>query len=185
MIIFISIWSIWFISEILVNRLLRSGKNDLKYQDKGSIKIIWITIGFANSLGVIISIFSNFHISNLLILSYLGLILIMAGMLIRFISIWSLGKLFTVDVTVRDNHKIKKDGAYKIIRHPSYFGSLLSFFGFGLSLNNWISLVIISIPVAVAMLYRIKIEEKLLIDQFGTDYLDYMKKSYRLVPWIY
>jgi len=106
-------------------------------------------------------------------------------MILRFISIWSLGKFFTVDVTIRDNHKIKQDGLYRIIRHPSYTGMLLSFIGLGISINNWISLLTISILVTIAMLYRIKIEERALKDQFGSEYSDYMKRTYRLIPWIY
>jgi protein-S-isoprenylcysteine O-methyltransferase Ste14 len=185
MAIFIIVWSIWFISEILLNRLLRSGNVDKKDQDKGSMRIIWITIGVANSLGIVFSVFFHMPIGNFIIIPYFGLFLIIVGMVLRFIAIWSLGRLFTVDVTIRANHKIKKDGIYRIIRHPSYSGSLLSFIGFGISLNNWISLLIISILVTIAMLNRIKIEERLLISQFGQDYLDYMERTYRLLPWIY
>jgi protein-S-isoprenylcysteine O-methyltransferase Ste14 len=185
MIVFIIIWSVWFISEIMVNRLLRSGKNDKKNQDKGSIRFIWIMIGLGNSLGIITCIFLKFPISNHLIVPFFGLFLILAGMALRFISIWSLGRLFTVDVTIRNDHKIKKEGVYRLIRHPSYLGSLLSFVGFGLSLNNWISLLIITVLVSFAMLSRIKIEERLLTQQFGSDYSDYMKKTFRLIPWIY
>jgi protein-S-isoprenylcysteine O-methyltransferase Ste14 len=120
-----------------------------------------------------------------MLLPYFGLILITAGMLFRFISVWSLGRFFTVDVTIRTNHKLKKDGVYRIIRHPSYAASILSFIGFGISLNNWLSLLIISVPVTFAMLYRIKIEEKMLLNQFGAAYADYMKRTKRLIPWIF
>jgi protein-S-isoprenylcysteine O-methyltransferase Ste14 len=106
-------------------------------------------------------------------------------MIIRFIAIYSLGRFFTVDLTIKDNHKIKKDGLYRLLRHPSYSGSLLSFLGYGLSLNDWISLIVIFIPVTIAFLYRIRIEEKLLTDQFGNDYIDYMKKTNCLIPFIY
>ncbi len=183
--VFIIIYSIWFISEVLVNRLLRSGQDDKKHQDKGSIRIIWITILVANTSGIVIASFLSRPISNLILLPYFGLFLMIAGMIFRFISIWSLGKMFTVDVTIRDKHMIKKDGLYKLIRHPSYSGALVTFVGFGISLNNWISLIIICVPVAMAFLHRIKIEERLLIDQFGLDYINYMKKTYRLIPWIY
>jgi protein-S-isoprenylcysteine O-methyltransferase Ste14 len=185
MIHFIIVWSIWLISEILLNSLLRSGSNDKKNQDKGSIKIIWITITLANTLGVLCSIFINFPISKLEIIPNIGLILIMAGMIFRFIAVWSLGKLFTADITIRENHTIKKDGLYKILRHPSYSGSILSFIGFGISLNNWISLIIISILVTMAMLHRIKIEEGMLKEQFKLEYEEYIKATYRLIPWIY
>ncbi len=185
MIWFIIIWSIWFLSEILLNRLFRSADDDKKDQDKNSLRIIWLTIGIANLLGIIFTIFFRFPISRSLITPYLGLCLIVVGMVIRFMAIWSLGKFFTVDVTIRMDHKIKRDGMYRIIRHPSYLGSLLSFMGYGLSLNNWFSLVIILLPVTMAMLNRIKIEEKVLLNQFGLEYSEYLHTTYRLIPYIY
>jgi protein-S-isoprenylcysteine O-methyltransferase Ste14 len=172
MVIFIIVWSIWFISEILLNRFLRSGKDINNYQDKGTVRIIWITIGIANSLGIIFAIFIRTSICNNIIIPYAGLILIVLGMILRFISIWTLGRLFTVDISIRNEHTIIKDGVYRIIRHPSYLGSIFSFIGFGISLNNWISLFIICIPVLIAILNRINIEERLLIDQFNGEYLE-------------
>jgi protein-S-isoprenylcysteine O-methyltransferase Ste14 len=185
MTVFIIVWAFWFASEILLNRLFRSGKSDQKNLDKGTIRIIWITIGIANSLGILAAIFVRLPLSINTIISYSGILIIIAGMILRFVSIMTLGRLFTVDVTIRTDHKIKKDGVYRLIRHPSYTGSLISFFGFGISLNNWISLFIITVPVIIAMLNRIKIEEKLLIEQFGEDYQEYMRESFRLIPWIY
>ncbi len=185
MIIFIIIWSLWFISEVILNRLFRSGSNDKKNQDRGSLRIIWVTIGIVNSLGIMSAILLKFPISSNLLIPYLGLFIITSGMILRFISVVSLGRFFTVDVTIRNNHKIKKDGVYRLVRHPSYTGSLISFIGLGISLNNWISLIIISLPIVFVMIHRIKIEERILTGQFGAEYIDYMKKSYRLIPWVY
>ena len=64
-------------------------------------------------------------------------------------------------------------------------GSLLSFAGFGISLNNWFSVIIIVTLMTWAMHRRIVIEEKALTDQFGETYRDYIKKTYQLIPWIY
>ena len=183
--IFIVIWSLWFISEILLNRLFRSGNNAEKNHDKGTIRIIWITIFVANTLGIVFANILHLNISNSDILPHFGLFIIVCGMIFRFIAIKSLGSSFTVDVTVSDNQKIKKDGIYSIIRHPSYTGMILSFIGFGISLNNWASLLIISIPVFLALLYRIEVEEKLLKELLGSEYSEYMKNTYRLIPWIY
>jgi len=179
------VWFIWFSSEILLNSLLRSDARDRKKQDKGSLRFIWIMIGIANTLGVIVANFVRFPISTSLQLPYVGLIVIIIGMMIRFYAIWTLGRFFTVDVTIRENHIIKQDGLYRIIRHPSYLGSLISFIGFGLSLNNWLSLIIVIVLVTISFIKRITIEEQTLIDQFGSDYLDYKKSTYRLIPWIY
>jgi len=164
---------------------LRSGKSDQKGADKGSFQIIWITIGIANTFGLLAAIFLELPISQTLLVPFLGLALIVMGMIIRFVAIWTLGRFFTVDVTIRENHTIKQSGLYKIIRHPSYLGSLLSFIGYGLSLNNWVSLILISVLMTWAMLHRIAIEEKVMVKQFGEEYISYMKHSRRLIPWIY
>ena len=185
MLIFNIIWIVWAMSEVLLTIIVRSGKNDKKGHDKGTLALIWVVIILSIFSGIFISNNWRITISNSDILIYIGLAIILTGMVIRFYAIWTLGRLFTVNVTIREEHTIKKDGLYRIVRHPSYSGSLLSFAGFGISLNNWISLFTIVIPVAVAFIYRIKIEEKLLMTQFGEDYLDYKKNTYYLIPWIY
>jgi protein-S-isoprenylcysteine O-methyltransferase Ste14 len=164
---------------------MRSGSTDKEGQDKGSLKYIWIIIAFAITSGVLLANYVDLPISNNQIIPYFGLAMVVAGMILRFISIWTLGRLFTVDVTIRDDHKIKKDGAYKLLRHPSYTSSVLSFIGFGVSLNNWLSVISVTILVTIAFSYRIKVEEKTLVEHFGSDYSDYMKKTYCLIPWIY
>lgn len=185
MMLFYVVWSLWFISEILLNRILRAKKSDKQGVDKGSIRMIWITIGIANTVGILSAIFLKLPISSFPYTAYLGLAIILLGMIIRLIAVWSLGRYFTVDVTIREDHRIKKNGMYKLIRHPSYLGSILSFIGFGVSLNNWISLVVITVLIIWAMFHRIAIEEKALVDEFGKEYREYMGSTYRLIPWIY
>ena len=185
MLIFRIIWIAWCASEVLLNRLLHSGSNDRRGQDKGSLIFIWMMISLAISLGFIFAIYFKVPISNEILISYVGLFIIVVGMAIRFVSIWTLGKYFTVDVTIRDDHKLKKDGFYKIIRHPSYSGSLLTFLGFGLTLGNYLSLLIVFLPVLAVFLYRINIEEKALIYNFKNEYTEYQKKTKKLIPFIY
>jgi protein-S-isoprenylcysteine O-methyltransferase Ste14 len=185
MTIFIITWSLWFISEIALNRLFRSKNLDKKDLDKGSTRMIWRIVGIANTLTIIFAIFTKFQISHSSFIPYLGLFIIILGMLIRISSIIYLGRFFTVDVTIHGNHRIIQTGIYKFIRHPSYLGAIISFIGYGISLNNWFSLIIISIMFTGAMIYRINIEEKVLIKSFGIEYSNYMKKTYRLIPWLY
>ena len=183
--IFTIVWLLWGLSEIFLNRFFHSGKSDKKKQDKGTIIIIWLTIAISMALGINSKIYLRLPIGQSYIIPYLGLIFVILGMIIRGTAIITLGKFFTVDVTVRNDHKVIKEGVYRILRHPAYSGSLLSFFGFGISLNNWASLFFIIVPVTIAMLYRIKIEEMVLIEHFGYDYEEYMKTTYRLIPWVY
>jgi protein-S-isoprenylcysteine O-methyltransferase Ste14 len=179
------IWFAWFFSELFLNRFFRSASYGKGSQDKGSVRVIWITIGLANTAGILSSIFVSLPVCSSPMAGYSGAGLILAGMILRFISVLTLGRFFTVDVTIRDNHRLKKEGLYRFIRHPSYLGSIISFIGFGISLNNWISLFIISAPVTLAMIYRISIEEKLLKERFGGEYIDYVSRTSRLIPWIY
>jgi len=183
--IFTLTYLIWFISEILLNRLRRSAPSDKKNEDKSSLATIWITILMVIPLSVFIATYFRARIFRNENYEYLGLIVIGIGILIRFFAVNSLGKFFTVDVTIRQEHQLKKDGFYKIVRHPSYSGSILSFVGFGISLNNWISLFVVTIAVFTAFMKRIRIEENVLQNQFGEEYTRYAKKTYRLIPWVY
>jgi protein-S-isoprenylcysteine O-methyltransferase Ste14 len=183
--IFEIIWICWLLSEILLNRLVRSKNANSKELDKNSLSLIWIAIIASMTSGVLIAIYWAAPMINTNLLLYLGSVLILVGMIIRFIAIRTLGKFFTVNLAVHGNHSLIKTGLYKHIRHPSYSGSLLSFVGFGLSLNNWISLIIILVPILVTFINRINIEEKLLFEQFGSAYEDYKKSTKRLIPMIY
>ena len=183
--VFIIIYSVWLLSEILLNRLVRSGASDKQNADKGSLSRIWIAIFISIPLAVFISMRYYFPIAVTYSIEYSGLGLIVLGILLRLGVIVSLGKYFTVDVTIRSNHQLKKDGFYKYLRHPSYFASLLSFIGFGISLNNWLSLIIITITILIVFILRINVEEKTLIDQFGEEYIEYRKHTSALIPFIY
>lgn len=180
--------AIWILSEVLLNRLVRSSKSDKTQGDKQSLRYIWITIMIALPLAHILSrqtAFPVFPISSSPVIVQAGLILIVAGMIYRFIAIYTLGRYFTVDVAIRSDHKIVRKGMYKYMRHPSYLGSLLSFLGNGFALNSWFGLVIGFVPVLLTFLYRMKVEEELLVTNFGQEYKDYKKETWRLIPFVY
>lgn len=181
------IYMAWFLSEILLHRILRGGApDDKKRKDKGSLAYIWIVILISINAAIYLSYKTQFPLlQEGSLMNYIGLSVILAGMVLRFYAIASLGRLFTVVVTIRKDHHIKKDGIYGILRHPSYAGSLLSFLGFGLSLNNWPGLIIAFIPVLAAFIYRMDIEEKVLTEQFGNEYTDYIQHTHRILPFIY
>ncbi|MFT4030783.1 MAG: isoprenylcysteine carboxylmethyltransferase family protein [Siphonobacter sp.] len=183
--LFILVYSSWFLSELLLNRLMHSKADDRQNTDQGSLSLIWITIMISISIAVVVSNLYYWPIRKGILIQYVGLIVIIAGMVLRLTVIASLGSFFTVDVTIRENHTLKKDGFYRYLRHPSYFASLLSFVGFGLSLNNWISFLIVVVAIVGAFRYRIKVEEQALINQFGQDYLDYKKSTKGLIPFLF
>ena len=104
---------------------------------------------------------------------------------VRWLAIISLKHQFTVDISITRNHQLVTKGIYRFVRHPAYAGSLLSFFGLGLFFANYLSILIIFIPICAAFLYRIRVEEKALLDNFGEEYANYCASTKRLIPEIF
>ena len=136
--------SIWFLSEILINLLTRSKKSEAKSHDQNSLGKIWIVIAISITAGVFIA-FSYPSFGTVKYFS--GIALMIIGIILRLFTVFSLKSLFTADVAIHHNHKLKTDGVFTKVRHPSYSGSLLTFLGLGLTLGNWISLIIVFLPV--------------------------------------
>ena len=115
----------------------------------------------------------------------IGAFLSVVGLVIRITSILTLKQHFTYTVTEIEDHELIETGLYKIIRHPGYLGQVIIFAGAATSLSNWLSIVFMLIPVLCGYLYRIRVEERFMIRQLGPKYLEYQKRTWRLIPWIY
>jgi len=183
--IMITVSILWIGSEIILARTKHSQSTDMRC-DKSSLRILWITIAFAVNVGILFSFQRIGHFGNgSRIFPIAGLILIVCGLLVRWLAIFSLKGQFTVDVSIIKDHRIVRKGIYRFVRHPAYAGSLLSFLGLALCFSNYLSMLIIFVPICLAFLYRIHIEEGALIDTFGSEYLDYCASTKRLIPGIF
>ena len=164
---------------------LTVSKGKTTKRDK-SLRLIWSLNFTAILIGNILRPVSFFHIplkSNMLVI--LGTIIILAGLIFRIWAIRVLGKFFEPTVVIKPNQPIIKTGPYKYIRHPAYAGGYLSFIGCGVALGNWIGLILIMILVFIGFFYRIKQEEKILVDGFGEEYRSYIKITKKLIPFVY
>ena len=103
----------------------------------------------------------------------------------RWYAIFYLGRLFTVNVAIAADHTLIDSGPYRTIRHPSYTGALLVCLGLGISLGNWLSLIIVVAPTSLAFMQRIAIEEAALARALGDSYLRYMARTKCLIPGVY
>jgi protein-S-isoprenylcysteine O-methyltransferase Ste14 len=74
---------------------------------------------------------------------------------------------------------------YKWIRHPGYLGQLIIFEATAIALANWLSVILMFIPVFIGYYYRIRTEEKFMMDQWGMKYTEYQKRTNRLIPGIF
>ncbi|TMI39062.1 isoprenylcysteine carboxylmethyltransferase family protein, partial [Candidatus Bathyarchaeota archaeon] len=115
---------------------------------------------------------------------YPGIFLMLLGIVIRQYAIAVLGRFFSLTVRVAEDHKVVDRGPYKLVRHPSYTGVLVTFLGLGLAVQSWAAILTLLIVFTVAYGYRMRVEEKTLISQLGEDYLNYMKRTKRLIPYL-
>jgi len=176
---------IFGISEIALGLFMRA-KSDAKSEDKGSLRILWIVILASLFLAYRATHwFPALTISNINISYPIGVLMFFSGLILRWFSIIYLGRFFTVNVAIAKDHRVIDTGPYRYIRHPSYTGALMAFTGFALCLSNIAAIFIILVPVTIAFLHRIGIEEAALGNALGVAYLDYCKRSKRLLPFIY
>jgi protein-S-isoprenylcysteine O-methyltransferase Ste14 len=181
----IAVSILWVGSEIILARTKHSQSTDTQF-DKSSLRILWVTIAIAVNLGILLSFqHIGYYGNGSRIFPIAGLVLIVCGLFVRWLAIFSLKRQFTVDVSIIKDHRIMRKGIHRFVRHPAYAGSLLSFLGLGLCFSNYLTMVIIFVPVCIAFLYRIRIEEEALIHAFGSEYLDYCASTKRLIPGIF
>lgn len=114
-----------------------------------------------------------------------GALLIIVGLIIRIIAILTLKQHFTYTVTKIEHHELIETGIYKYIRHPGYLGQIIIFIGIATSISNWLSILLMMIPVLVGYMNRIRVEERFMTENMGSKYIDYQKKTKRLIPGIY
>jgi protein-S-isoprenylcysteine O-methyltransferase Ste14 len=115
---------------------------------------------------------------------YLGLALFWIGSVIRLIAVFALGHRFSGLVAIQPDHKLKTDGIYRHVRHPSYTGLLVAMIGFVLVFRSSIGLVL-NVILFFLLLSRMADEEKFLEAEFGDEYRAYRKNSRRLLPFVY
>jgi len=117
------------------------------------------------------------------VVSGLGIAVALAGIAVRWWAVLTLGPFFTTRVMTRPDQTVVQSGPYRLVRHPSYTGMLITVFGMLLTSANWVSLAcfVIALP---GLAYRIRVEEQALIGALGEPYRDYMRRTRRLVPFV-
>jgi protein-S-isoprenylcysteine O-methyltransferase Ste14 len=120
---------------------------------------------------------------NLALLS-VGLGMILLGTVIRFVAIATLRKNFSGRLRIREDHTLVKSGIYQWVRHPAYLGALLLFLGIPVMASSVLGFLVMLLLVPY-LLHRIKLEERMLIGRFGFEYEEYMRRSKRLIPFVY
>ena len=184
-IIIIAISYLYAFFEVFMNLKQRRRNKGTNSDDKSSLWWLYglITLGYTLSFSIGATKIGRFSDWNTFFA--IGMALFVIGLSIRIHSMLTLGQFFTYSVAKVEDHKIVATGLYKYLRHPGYLGQLIIFLGISLSLSNWVSVLAMMIPVAFAYAYRISVEERFMMAQFGKSFLDYQERTHKLIPFVY
>jgi protein-S-isoprenylcysteine O-methyltransferase Ste14 len=162
---------------------------------KKSIKEDWTLLPLlvVFGTGFIIAILDFVFLQNLTfqVFALAGLCLLLIGGYLRFKARLELKKNAGFDslgstarLQIVESHQLVKDGLYKHVRHSIYLGETLRNFGLVLIFSSIYGVLFIAVGT-IFLLYRIRIEEKMLIEAFGEDYREYQRNTKRIIPFIY
>lgn len=162
---------------------------------KKTLKEDWTVLPFLGLtlLGFIAAILDFVYRQNFnfQVFAVAGLLLLLVGGLIRMKARLELKKKAgfgsltgTARLKMVKEHHLVKDGLYKHIRHPIYLGEILRNLGVVLIFSSAYGLLIILLA-SVLLLFRIELEEKMLVVMFGEEYKEYKRNTKRIIPHIY
>lgn len=180
--LFVIVFYLWAASEVFNTFRFRRSRHTpgTLRRDRGSYWIILLVVWGSMILsflarGLNLGVFHNY-------LQYLGLVLAAFGIALREWAVLSLGRYFTVAVTVVEGQTLVKRGPYHWLRHPAYSGSILTLVGLPLSLGTWAGGLLVFVLSLGGYLFRVRIEEKAMLEVFGGEYRDYMQHTWRFFP---
>jgi protein-S-isoprenylcysteine O-methyltransferase Ste14 len=183
--IFFVVYALWLLSELVIGGIIprsRRHGTPIRYEDRSSRLLISLSM----FLSLMIALF--FAASGIASLPsgafYLGIGLMIAGILLRQWSIAVLGRYFSRTVGVQEGQAVVDRGPYRLVRHPAYTGSLLTMVGLGFVLQSWGAVLVLIAFFGVAFGYRIHVEEAVLTSKLGDEYVAYAKKTKRLIPYV-
>lgn len=116
-------------------------------------------------------------------IAWLGFGLTLIGLAFACWARVVLGQNWSGTAQLKQDHELIVRGPYSLVRHPIYTGLLLAYFGTGLAIGEWRTLLGTAL-VAIAFWCKLRLEERWLCELFGDPYRQYMQRVKALVPWV-
>jgi protein-S-isoprenylcysteine O-methyltransferase Ste14 len=188
-------YTIAFVSVVVISRipetilLLWRSRHDptARKEDRGSLVVMSLVVGGGVILALVLPIvWKGAAIASIMPqVTIAGIVVYLLGAALRWWFIFTLGRYFTANVAVRPTQQVVQSGPYRFVRHPSYTGILIMLLGVGMVLANWASIVVILAGGLIGLLYRVRVEESALVEALGQPYVDYIRHTRRLVPFVF
>jgi len=178
----------WFALRLHPGR--RSRRTPVRYSDRGLREFMLLSASLTG-LGIVPFVYVVTHFPRFAdypfvpALAYLGIVVDLTYIWLFFRTHRDLGQNWSVSLDLRERHTLVTTGVYSLVRHPMYAGFWLMALGQALLLPNWIAGPAGLLGFGVLFFGRVKREEEMMISAFGDDYRDYMRRTARVVPWVY
>jgi protein-S-isoprenylcysteine O-methyltransferase Ste14 len=175
----------WLLINFVIEPLIigKGGKKERRTQeDRGSALLIF--------LGVFSAIVVAFGLGGANVTPlpgwtfFVGIPLMFIGIAIREWAIMTMKGFFLFRVGVLKDHKVVDRGPYRLIRHPGYSGTIITMLGIGLAIQSLVGVLILLVISGVVYGYRIWVEEKALVKGLGDQYVEYMHRTKRIIPYV-
>lgn len=187
-IIWLAFGIVWVILRQRPGR--RSRKTPVRYSARGVRE--YILLGAALSgLGIVPTVYLAIHFPRFAdypvipALSYLGIAVDLACLWLFHRTHRDLGHNWSVSLDLRERHTLVTTGVYAAIRHPMYSGFWLMALAQLLLLPNWVAGPAGLVGFGILFFGRVRREEQMMIAAFGDEYRAYMRRTARVLPWIY
>jgi protein-S-isoprenylcysteine O-methyltransferase Ste14 len=177
---------LWISAEIRLARKASNPSQPVLDSERQSQRWLWLSIvtGIGFALGFKQLAWLPIPL-DYLPRQLLAMPLFLAGLGLRGWAIQHLGHFFTTNVTIHQQHQLIQTGPYRWLRHPAYTGLWLALLAAGLAMGDFLAWACLTVPSFWVLSTRIRIEERMLQQQFLHDYQDYCKSRWRLLPGLY
>ncbi|MCI4324324.1 MAG: isoprenylcysteine carboxylmethyltransferase family protein [Thermoplasmata archaeon] len=179
-------YATWVLSElfgaVLLPYLRWGPSTEVRRADRGSrvAIVLGIVVATATASELAHAGYATFPVPVVEV----GIALMMAGVALRQWAIAVLGRFFNTSVRVVEGHSIVERGPYRLVRHPSYTGALVTLLGVGLAGGSWEGVLVLLAVASGVFGYRIRVEERLLVEQLGRPYEEYRRRTKRMLPYV-
>ncbi len=141
--------------------------------------------GYDGLVGTIWELIKNpGHLRQLSMWNIAGLTLFVVGLMIALVAVFTLRRFYLSTLVIVEGHQLVTRGIYSYIRHPIYFGVIIAIMGVPVSAPSLFGFLVMSLLIPI-ILIRIRMEEEMLIEEFGDAYRSYKETTRKLIPFIY
>jgi protein-S-isoprenylcysteine O-methyltransferase Ste14 len=116
---------------------------------------------------------------------WIGLALVVVALALFYVTHRQLGRFWSVTLDTRAQHRLIDTGVYARLRHPMYAAFWLLALSQAVLIPNWIAGFSGIVGFGTLFFMRVGREEELMIETLGEEYRAYMRRTARVIPWIY